>query len=286
MRQPKAVAPGRRMRRTASTLPVVDRSRTTRAGLGATPTLPGEIAAAGSLVGAATSLGVSTGLLAAGSAIPIAGAVIAAVAGIAAALGLGQGCGSSCIEAAQQEQVFEAAADNLNRVAKAGMMPGTAAAQLIQALIPLAQQAEAQQGTKQAKAGASNAATVLQNVAQQAASLGSGISRPLDLKAAQSLFIPLNTSGWYPQALATAQQLALQILQTYAASAPSTTPASASSPAPVAGATGGTFAAAGPQLVATTPAMIPTTTTSTIGGLSTTDLLLLAAAVIAAVTVF
>jgi hypothetical protein len=248
-------------------------------GLGAI-SVPGEIAATGSLVGTATSLAAETGLVAVGSAIPIAGTVIAAIAGIAAALGLGQGCGSSCIEAAQQEQVFEAAADNIYRVAKAGMIPGTIAAQLIQALIPLAQQAEAAQGTKASGAGASNAAKVIQNEASAAAALGSTISQPLNLSAAQAQFIGLNTSGWYPQALATAQQLAVQILQTYANSAPSMMPASTTG----APATGSSLAVGGPQaVVATAPAMIPTTTASasTIGGLSTTELLAIAAAIVA-----
>lgn len=70
--------------------------------------VPGEIGAAGQLAASGTAI---AGLIAGSAAIPVVGAAIAAAAGIASALGVGQGCGSACTNAAQQEQVYEAAAE-------------------------------------------------------------------------------------------------------------------------------------------------------------------------------
>lgn len=237
--------------------------------------VPGEIAAAGSL---AESGAAAAGVIAGSSLIPVVGGLVAAGAGIAAALGLGQGCGNACINAADQEQVYEAAADDLMAAAKAGMIPGTIAAELMQSLISMAQQAEAQQNTQQSSAGASNAASVIQKEAQAAQALGSTISQPLNLSTVSQYFIQPGTSGWNAASLSAGATLALQLLESYASAAPSTMPSSQSAASSTSSAGSQTAGNAGPQAVAT----IPTTTGSTsIFGLSTTDILILGAGILA-----
>lgn len=227
--------------------------------------VPGEIGAAGQLAASGTAI---AGLIAGSAAIPVVGAAIAAAAGIASALGVGQGCGSACTNAAQQEQVYEAAADNLFNVAKAGLISGQDAAALMQQLIQMAQLAEASQGTKQSSSGASNAASVIQAEMSSALQFGAA-TQPFSLAAAQAAFMPVNTSGWYPQSLAAASQLAAQILQSYASSLASTSSL-----------TGTSTAAAGPQVVGSTAAATTTSTSTGLFGLSSAALLAIGAGVL------
>lgn len=151
--------------------------------------------------------------------------------------------------------MYEAAGDNIAAVAKAGMLPGTVAAEIIQELSSMCAQAEAAQGTSQAKAGASNASTDLTAQANNMNALGDTVTQTLNLSTVSSLFIPTSTSGWYANSLATAQQLTMQILEQYASEAPSTT----------------------------TTASGQTITTVTGAGLSTTDILLIGGALLAVV---
>lgn len=112
--------------------------------------------------GAAASVAAGTaGTLAtvAVAAIPIVGAV--AALGALLAQFIGGGCGSACVNAAETEQIYEAAADNLLAVGKAGMITRDEAIAGMQALIQAGVQHEAQLATKQGQAGSGNLTKVI-----------------------------------------------------------------------------------------------------------------------------
>jgi hypothetical protein len=150
-------------------------------------------------------------------AIPIAG-IAAAVIGIVAGF-IGRGCGNACIDAAKREQIYELAADMLNALAKNGYLPPQVASAMMMSLIQGAQQAEAQLGTKQSENGAINAAKVITSEAQGVLTYSVPLKSP-DIAGVQSAISSQGGGGWYPDSVAAAQQLTMQIYQQYAVSIP------------------------------------------------------------------
>ena len=129
----------------------------------------------------------------------------------------GGGCGQTCVVAAQTEQVYEATADNILAVAKAGMMSGEDAISIMQNLITVGQQQETQ--NKPGAAGSANLERVIQGEIADAQSVGPP-TQPLDLTAARELYVGASASqpggvgaaGWEPGIVQAASQLTDQIL--------------------------------------------------------------------------
>jgi len=146
-------------------------------------------------------------------AIPIVGAIAGLVAFLAGFIG--GGCGQTCVDASKRQQVYEAAADNLYKVAKAGMITPSEAIAGMQAFIQSGEQQEAQLGTSSGQKGSANLANVIGQ--EIAATQGLSVApQTLDLTAAQALFV--GGSGWYPDAIAAASTITMQYLQQLVAS--------------------------------------------------------------------
>lgn len=151
----------------------------------------------------------STSFLLVGALIGIAGLLISL---------LGGGCGAPCIESSKVEQVYEAIGDNILRVAKAGMLGGSAAIVAITHFMGVGNLALNRLGTAQAQAGEKNMDTVLTNLITAARRLPANATAPLDVAAAQKLYV--GGAGWYPDSIAVASQVTTQFLTALAAPAP------------------------------------------------------------------
>jgi hypothetical protein len=167
----------------------------------------GGLAAVGlGAIGTASSLGwlpTSLGALAAG---PVGIAIVAGVA-LAALFAhfLGGGCGAPCIDAAKAEQIYEAAADNLYNVAKAGLLGKADAIKGMQQLISMGQKHESNWTTEQARNGSADLTRVISAEITAAGSLPTAATHPLTLAAARTHYV--GGQGWYPDALSAAAQL-------------------------------------------------------------------------------
>jgi polyhydroxyalkanoate synthesis regulator phasin len=200
-------------------------------------------AASTAATGAGIALSIPAIAAAAGPAAPfiLAGFAIAALI----SRYIGGGCGPVCTEAAQVEQVYEAAADNALQMVKLGFVTPAEAVAFMQGLIYDAQQREAQFGTKQSTAGAQNAASVIQaEIADVQAVSPVGLV-PIDLNVAHQHYV---TGNWYPASEAAGAQLTDQWLNAVAANyasqvrgpaSPSAGQAVFSSPGAPASSTGG-----------------------------------------------
>ncbi|HEV2385617.1 MAG TPA: hypothetical protein VGS20_00025, partial [Candidatus Acidoferrales bacterium] len=73
----------------------------------------------------------------------------------------GGGCGQTCIAGSKVEQIFEAFADNLLTLVKAGMMSKAQGLVGMNEAIQIGQQSEAQLGTQAAQAGSKNLTKVI-----------------------------------------------------------------------------------------------------------------------------
>lgn len=140
--------------------------------------------------------------------VPVIGGIIAGVATLMAVLHVGEGCGEPCIDAAKGEQLFEAAADNIYAIAKAGMLPSSSAVAAMQWILTQAQQSMASIGTKQAQDGLAHATKVITAEIAAAQDLPDRQSAPLDPKKIQVLYLTPPMHGWYDDALASAEVLA------------------------------------------------------------------------------
>jgi hypothetical protein len=134
-----------------------------------------------------------------------------------ATLGMFGGANPNQVPAASLEQSFEAAADNLNRLAKNGYITPAQAVQGMQALENSANSTLGGQagklGTPAAKAIA-NADKVIGNIIQADQGMAAPTSlKPENLSAESKLFIQPGTSGWYAPALTNSMQLTDQVLQ-------------------------------------------------------------------------
>jgi len=177
-----------------------------------------EIGAAASVVGQVTS-GIAKALQvtsAATSAIPIVGSIVAGVADILEIFHVGEGCGAACVDSAETEQIFEAAADNVYYAVKAGQISSAQGAVAIQWLQSQgdAQMAQLAQSDSKARAGQSNMdKTLVAEIASVQSLSVSEPTQPLNPTALQSsVFMQPGTAGWYPQSIAAAASLALQAI--------------------------------------------------------------------------
>jgi len=135
----------------------------------------------------------------------------------------GGGCGQTCVVAAQTQQVYDAVGDNIEAVAKAGMISGADAVSILQSLVTAAQGAET--ANQQGAAGSAEVASAVQTHINNVSGLGAS-TQPLNLSAAQQLYVGNNPSepggvgakGWYPGSVASATQLTNQILSAVPAS--------------------------------------------------------------------
>jgi hypothetical protein len=176
--------------------------------VGATGTLATSAASAAGM--AAKSLSQTTGVLASlGSAAPFIGIGVE-VATLLMQF-VGKGCGSACIDASKAEQIYEAATDDVWAAAKAGMISIQQFLSFAQAALQAGQQHLATFGTSQAQKGSQNMTNVISTMINTAPGSTVAAPIPLDINAAQALYI--SGAGWYPDSLAAAGQLATTYLQ-------------------------------------------------------------------------
>lgn len=174
-------------------------------------------------------------------AIPVVGTIIAAGAAILALFHVGQGCGQACITSAATEQIFEAAAIDVEKAAIAGMITRD---QAVEAIDWLEQQGDAQMAQlaasdSKATAGRANMdksiGITLQRI-QSSDSIPASPTKALDANVLQnSIFITPGTSGWYANSVSQGASLALQAIAeaTNLAAQSSTVSAGAGSAAPI-----------------------------------------------------
>jgi len=135
--------------------------------------------------------------------VPIVGAVIAV--GLLLLHFFGGGCGSACTDAARAEQIYEAASDNLFRVAQAGMVTKAQAVYAMRNWIQAGVQHESQFKTQQAKHGAANLTKVITQEIADVNELPVIAPRPLNMAAARKLYVM--SGNWYYDSLQAAAQL-------------------------------------------------------------------------------
>jgi hypothetical protein len=205
-----------------------------------------KIQEAGSITGAGAGIA-STIMLLAGATGPaapivaIAGAVVALITSF-----IGGGCGQACIQAAQGEQIYEIATDNISAVSsKLGMIDRdefiAGAQQFLNAGIQHMEAIAGRDGnqTKQAKNGQANMQKQISQMISAASggSLSATRSAPLDVAKAQAVFIGgssgASAGGWYSGAVSAGAQLATAYLE----SLPPTLPSGVSSSSLAAGIT-------------------------------------------------
>jgi hypothetical protein len=156
---------------------------------------------------------------------PAAGPAAPIVAAVGAIIGLisdfvGKGCGNACVESAQQEQVYEVAADICNQAVYLGMIPQADWANIKSAILQAGtaslQQLEAS-GDKSASGGLSNMTSVINalNPPSPVTPIPYNWSQLL-----QAWLATTNPSGWYAASLSAGEQLAEQILSQVASSSP------------------------------------------------------------------
>ncbi len=183
------------------------------------PTASGITAAGGGI--AASLIGAKVFGAAAASG-PLAPLVLAGTAVVALLLKFfGGGCGDACVDASKIEQIYEAAALDLEEVGKLGMISREEAAQGMQMFIRAGQQHEAQLNDEHAQEGAANLTKVIEQIIARSQSLSSEAKNPLDLDAARAAYISTSkTLGkeWYPDSLSAAAEMASQYLSSLAAS--------------------------------------------------------------------
>lgn len=147
-----------------------------------------------------------------GVVVPIVGAAIAL--GLLLAHFLGHGCGSACIEASKAEQIYEAAADNIAAVYKAGMMSLDHALASMVYFISAGQQHEATFADKQGDAGSKNLTQVIRN--EMAGVKAEPKPKPAKFNLAEAHSLYTSGPGWYPDSLAAAANLTDEYLQALA----------------------------------------------------------------------
>jgi hypothetical protein len=167
-------------------------------------------------LGASTTATISTSLATAAAVDPepISKGVLAIVAGLSSLFHIGQGCGQACVIGSQAEQVYEAAADNILAVAKAGMLTSDQAVQAMQWIQQQGDAAMSQlaQTDSKAKAGLENMDKVIAAEIVDAQTLPNTQTTPLDPSKMQALFLSPGTKGWYSDSLASAQTIAAEAI--------------------------------------------------------------------------
>lgn len=123
---------------------------------------------------------------------------------------VGGGCGSACTNAADTEQIYEAAADMALWLGQHGMVTAEEATSFMEALIQAGVQHESQFGTKQSQAGAANLTSVINAEISDAQSLPATATVPLSMSAIDQAYPQPGTAGWQSPSIAAAQQLVEQ----------------------------------------------------------------------------
>lgn len=172
----------------------------------------------GTAVGVAAGESITESAALAGPAAPVVAAVGAVVSLISEFFG--GGCGAACTESAELEQVPEVALDDLQAVAQS--QPGAVSSSMFEeaynAIIQYGEQqltALAQKGDSKASGGLTN----LQNSTNYSsfiASLPEEATVALDVDAAETTIDGHATTGWYAASVEAGNQLALQVVQSWA----------------------------------------------------------------------
>lgn len=171
----------------------------------------------GSAVGVEVGKSIEASAAVAGPAAPVVAAVGAVVALISEFFG--GGCGAACTESAELEQVPEAALDDLAAVAQS--QPGAVSQSMFQeaynAIIQYGQQqlSALAQKDSQANAGLTNLSSST-NYSSFIAELPEEATVALDVDAAETTIDSHATQGWYAESVEAGNQLALQIVQSWA----------------------------------------------------------------------
>ena len=132
----------------------------------------------------------------------------------------GGGCGQACIQSAKLEQVPEAACDSLQAVAALGMLNQADYMTAIQQIINYGTQQLQNllaKGDSRAQGGITNLAKSTSGNVAYGQTMPTLATKPLDLGAAQAVFLNASTPGWYSDSIVAGNQLALQVLQSIAA---------------------------------------------------------------------
>jgi hypothetical protein len=182
------------------------------------------------------------GILATTGAVPIVGAIVGIGVGVyelLKALGVGKGCGQSCIEGSEYEQVFEAAAQDVWQFARHGLLSKSQTEDVLQQILDAGQQTMSEApGLSQSrihKSSANMTRTIMQFI-NAAASMPEG-GYPSDGTTPQSL---QNTEigKWYSVSVAKGHQLALALYE-QAVTAPGAVPSMGHTAAILRGSTSG-----------------------------------------------
>ncbi len=170
------------------------------------------------IVGGLESGGLDAALSTGLSFVPVVGPVLAALVPMLSSLF--HGANPLQVPAAQTEQPFEAAADDVLALAKAGQISPAQAATYMQALEQAGQQQEAALEPKigePATKGSENLTKVINDEIAALQGIGTPTSQPLNLQSALGSFIQPGAPGWYSQTGADALTLLNQLLGTKAA---------------------------------------------------------------------
>jgi len=143
--------------------------------------------------------------------IPVVGAVIAVAALLWSILG--GGCGEACIDASKVEQVYEAVADNLFLIARAGMIASAEAVLMMEHFREVGRETEDRLGTTASHMGFINLSKVIDAEVAAAKLLSNTPTVPLTLAAARALYV--GGAGWYPDSIALASRLTDQFVSGY-----------------------------------------------------------------------
>lgn len=130
------------------------------------------------------------------------------------AASLGRGCGEPCIESAEWEQIYEAAADNLDTACQKNWISTEQATQGINALIQAGQQS-----IQQIAGAGVHAQNALQNMISVNQAEISGLppnmdgTTPLPSGWQSELYPPIGYTGWYATSTSQAQQISVPFIE-------------------------------------------------------------------------
>lgn len=143
---------------------------------------------------------------------PISKLILTIASVIQSIFGFGSGCGAACIDASATEQVFERMSDDFAALGRAGYLTQKEANAANQAVYQSAISTMAR-GDSQMKRGLANAKRVISGESQ--AYLAAPASNPTvwDANAAMAILEAIPSRGWYPQSVAKANQMAIQIIE-------------------------------------------------------------------------
>ena len=153
----------------------------------------------------------STAAMLAATAIPLVGIAVAVVA--LCLKFFGHGCGNACTETAKLHQVVSATEDNIIAACLNGYISGPEAQTALQGLINTGDQIE-EQASQYPQQVANSIQQFTSNIQSSIPGLSSQPATPSktwDPNAVQALFV--GGAGWYPDSIAQANNLSMQILQ-------------------------------------------------------------------------